>query len=267
VAPFRPVRGEWLLRIACVSVLTLGLAACAEPGGEESPRQQGVRVTNVVDGDTVDTDRLGRVRLIGVDTPEERQCYESQAERFTRARLLDKVVQYELGAQREDRYGRTLAYLTRDGQMHNEALLREGYAKVAIFPPNDKYERRFEAAQGEARTTDVGLWDTCDRDKLRARRAAEQRRERRARLRRIAARERARARRARAASRRQLRRERAAARRRQEQALDESTPPPSDESSGGSSGGDSGGGGGGSCLPSSACPGKRDGDGDGCYCE
>jgi hypothetical protein len=220
-----------------------------------------------VDGDTVDMERLGRVRLIGVDAPEEKRCYESEATRFTRERLEGKVVQYELGVERKDPHGRTLAYLTRERRMHNEDLLEEVYAKVLTIPPNDKYAKRFEEAERSARGTDAGLWNTCDRNKIRARRAAAQRRKRKARARRIAARERRRARRARARARRaevrRLRAERRAERRRQaevrrqqEEQLYES---PSDP--GGAGGGTPG------CLPASACPGKRDGDGDGCYCE
>ncbi len=112
----------------------------------------------MIDGDTVDMERLGRVRLIGVDTPEQGRCYENAATRFTRERLEGRVVRFELGVERRDRYDRTLAYLSREGAMHNLALLREGYAKVLTVPPNDRYEATFEKAKREARETDEGLW-------------------------------------------------------------------------------------------------------------
>ncbi len=190
------------------------LATCGGSSAEDGP---GARVTRVIDGDTVDMERLGRVRLIGVDTPEQGRCYENAATRFTRERLEGRVVRFELGVERRDRYDRTLAYLSREGEMHNLALLREGYAKVLTVPPNDRYEATFEKAEREARETDEGLWDRCDRDRIAARR------ERQA----------------------------------EEEALAAPEPAPEEDN----------GGGGGGCLPSSACPGKRDGDGDGCYCE
>ena len=57
-----------------------------------------------------------------------------------RRRLLD--------AEEEDDYGRLLAYVYRsDGSMFNEALVREGYAQVATFPPNIRYLDRFAKAQ------------------------------------------------------------------------------------------------------------------------
>ena len=65
----------------------------------------------------------------------------------------------EFDAERKDDYGRLLAYayLT-DGTMFNETLLREGYAQVAIFPPNTRYLERFEEAQEEAREARRGIW-------------------------------------------------------------------------------------------------------------
>jgi len=209
----------------------------------------------VIDGDTVDMERLGRVRLIGVDTPEEGRCYENAATRFTRERLEGKVVQYEVGEKRKDRFDRTLAYLSRGGGMHNRALLTEGYAKVLTIAPNDKYAEDFEKAEREAKTTDFGLWDTCDRNKKRAARVAERRQEQQVRARRVAVRARQ-ARRALARAQEETRRRRSA-HEAPEGRQAPAEPPPEE----------SGGGGGGTCLPSSACPGRRDGDGDGCYCE
>ena len=82
------------------------------------------------------------MRLIGVDTPEVRAPAEccgraatGFAERFagpgTRVRLAFDV-------EREDRYGRTLAYVSRarDGRSLNEALVRRGYATPLTVPPN-----------------------------------------------------------------------------------------------------------------------------------
>ena len=42
--------------------------------------------------------------------------------------------------------------------MFNEALVREGYAQVATFPPNTRYLDRFEKAQEEAREAGRGIW-------------------------------------------------------------------------------------------------------------
>ena len=221
-------------------LVAAGLAACGGSPGGDLP---GAKVTRVIDGDTVVMERLGKVRLIGVNTPEKQRCFDDAATRFTRERLEDQVVQFEVGEEPKDRYKRTLAYLSREGEMHNLALLTEGYAKVLTIPPNDKYEARFEAAERDAKEADAGLWDKCDRDKIRARRAAVKRRKAKAEARRVAAAERKAARRVRRAAAAQARRERAAARRAARRAAE-------DDRGGSSSGGSCG-------------PGDIDGDGDG----
>ena len=148
--------------VACFAV-----AAC---GGARAGEGSEARVTRVIDGDTVDTERLGRVRLIGVDTPEQGRCFENAATRFTRERLEGRVVRYELGVERRDRYDRTLAYLSSGGEMHNLVLVREGYARVLTIPPNDRYESAFERAERKAREGGEGLWRRCESDRSAARR-------------------------------------------------------------------------------------------------
>ena len=123
-------------------------------------------VTRVVDGDTVEisppVEGLSTVRLIGVDTPETHggtQPYGPEASDFTRQSLEGKKVSLELDVEKVDPYGRLLAYVyLPDGRMFNETLLEEGYAQVATFPPNVKYQERFLEAQREAREANRGLW-------------------------------------------------------------------------------------------------------------
>jgi micrococcal nuclease len=128
-----------------------------------------VAVSRVIDGDTIEIspaiDGIEDVRLIGVDTPETVdpntpvQPYGPQASRFTTQQLEDERVQLDFDQEREDQFGRLLAYVhLSDGTLFNETLLRQGYAQLYIVPPNDKYEARFRAAQQEARDVQRGLW-------------------------------------------------------------------------------------------------------------
>ena len=125
-----------------------------------------VEVTRVVDGDTIDispsVEGRSRVRLIGMDTPEVyfgTQPYGPEASAFAKRELDGERVGLELDVQKIDPYGRLLAYVyLPDGRMFNETLLEEGYAQVATFPPNVKYQERFLEAQREAREANRGLW-------------------------------------------------------------------------------------------------------------
>jgi micrococcal nuclease len=125
-------------------------------------------VTKNTDGDTVRLSGIGRVRLIGVDTPEVYggvECYGHEASAFTERVLPPGTrVRYRLGVEPRDRYGRALAYVwLRDGRFFNLMLVERGYAQVLTIPPNVDYADRFRAAQRRARQAERGLWspDTC----------------------------------------------------------------------------------------------------------
>jgi micrococcal nuclease len=123
----------------------------------------------VVDGDTIDVSLGGqtqRVRLIGVDTPEVfggTDCFGPEASAFTKTRLAPGLpVTLEKDVSETDRFGRLLRYVYMpDGIMFNELLVAEGYAQVATFPPDVKYQERFLAAQRAAREQGKGLWSGC----------------------------------------------------------------------------------------------------------
>ena len=103
------------------------------------------------------------MRLIGVDTPEVYggvECYGREASAFVKRLLpLGTSVDYTLGTEERDRYGRALAYVfTDDGRFLNLVLVRRGYAQPLTIPPNDEFAERFVAAARRARARRVGLW-------------------------------------------------------------------------------------------------------------
>ncbi|MGH2703152.1 MAG: thermonuclease family protein, partial [Actinomycetota bacterium] len=129
------------------------------------------RVARVVDGDTIEVILRGRtldVRLIGIDTPETVhpsmpvECFGPAASRFTSSRLSGEDVRLEFDIERTDRYGRTLAYVWKDGSLFNRTLVMRGLATVSTYPPNDRYESRFIAAENRASGAERGLWGSCD---------------------------------------------------------------------------------------------------------
>jgi len=146
------------------------------------------KVTNVVDGDTLDIgigdEVLGksvtRIRLWGVDTPETvkpntpKQHFGPEASRFTRDFCLGahKTVQLELVKDRDtrDKYGRLLAYVSLRSEADkgpvclNAELIRKGYG---YCDPRFAHPRKseFRDLQHRARQSGVGLWaDASDED-------------------------------------------------------------------------------------------------------
>jgi micrococcal nuclease len=146
----------------------LAIAACSssdseKPSGHSSGDLVAARVTKHTDGDTLWLSGVGRVRLIGVDTPEVYggvECYGDEASAFV-ARLLPlgARVDYRLGVEERDRYGRALAYVwLRDGRFVNRMLVARGYARPLTIPPNVEYAASFVRSSRRAHRAGRGLW-------------------------------------------------------------------------------------------------------------
>ena len=153
------------LRLLVVLVAALGVASAAllaeSPDDSRTPGE--ARVERVSDGDTLWLTRIGKVRLIGIDTPEvygEVECYGREASAFAK-RLLPpgRRVGYELGTEERDRYGRALVYVwLDDGRFLNRLLVERGYATPLTIPPNVEFAELFVRAARRARRARLGLW-------------------------------------------------------------------------------------------------------------
>src|SRR5680860_1548743 len=143
----------------------LAVAACAGSSSDAEPVDapdsgDETTVERHVDGDTLWVEDRVKVRLIGVDTPETKhpsravECFGREASDLLSELLpLGTDVRLAYDVEREDRYGRTLAYLYRveDGLFVNAELVREGYAQAYTVPPNVAHVDEFLALQAEAR--------------------------------------------------------------------------------------------------------------------
>ena len=117
-----------------------------------------LRVTKVIDGDTIVLENGEHVRYIGMDAPERGRPYYGEATRENKRIVEGKKVRLEYDVERTDRYGRTLAYVYAEDIFVNAGLVSNGYAMIYTFPPNVKYYKTFLALQKEAREQKRGLW-------------------------------------------------------------------------------------------------------------
>lgn len=125
-------------------------------------------VTQVIDGDTIEIDRGKgeRVRLIGIDTPEVgRDTIEPDSDGWQATMFLFKLleqdpqVKLKFDEEREDKYGRTLAYVyLPDGRMLNEVMLKEGWAETMRIAPNTRHADEFKQLEAEAKAARKGRW-------------------------------------------------------------------------------------------------------------
>ncbi|MBA2523058.1 MAG: thermonuclease family protein [Solirubrobacterales bacterium] len=122
-------------------------------------------VKRVVDGDTVELLGLGKARLIGIDTPEVHgrvECFGPEASSFAKRTLTFRPVNYVVGKEPRDKYGRLLVYLTlRNGTFFNAAVIKRGYAVPLAISPNTRYAGSFRRLAAAARKAHRGLWKAC----------------------------------------------------------------------------------------------------------
>jgi micrococcal nuclease len=132
---------------------------------------QGVQVTKVIDGDTIEVREKDRtmqtVRLIGIDTPEvsaygkKAQCYGKEASLYLKRLLARKNV--ELIAQpgdNRDKYGRLLRYVHLSGGDIGLWMLNLGYARYYPWFEHPRM-KEYKAAEIEAQRNGRGLWVEC----------------------------------------------------------------------------------------------------------
>jgi micrococcal nuclease len=160
--------------VVAVAAVLLGSAVVGWWLAGLAPRPTYATVTGTLDGDTIvvrtDAGATLTIRLLGVDTPETHhprkpvECYGPEAAAYTRSRLFGQRVAltYEYDVERHDIYGRTLAFVALDGQRYNDELLRLGYARLLVIPPNGAHARTMLREVVDARNARRGLWATCE---------------------------------------------------------------------------------------------------------
>lgn len=129
---------------------------------------QQVRVSHVIDGDTVLLSDGRHLRFIGVNTPEllhngaPPQPYGIEARNQLRQFLSEhqNVLNLRFDAERRDRYNRVLAhaFLT-DGSSLSAWLESQGLGTVLVVPPNVWNSNCYLAAEQTARDAQRGIWE------------------------------------------------------------------------------------------------------------
>lgn len=149
------------------------------------------KVVDVVDGDTVDVERLDgekafnldkivRVRLLGINTPETVdprrpvECFGKEASSYLKSLADGKIASVELDESQGllDKYGRVLAfiYIKNSGIVNNnilfinEEMIKGGYAYEYTYNTPYKYQEEFKYMQSFAKQKYEGLWssETCN---------------------------------------------------------------------------------------------------------
>jgi micrococcal nuclease len=181
----RPLRRGALrapLLIAAVLVVIAVSRGCGNDRGSPEPSgPTSARVTDVVDGDTIDVRMPGggeeTVRYIGIDTPETVkpdtpvQCGGPEAHDVNERLVGGRTVTLRFDAELRDVYGRLLAYVylpraaggvpAQRPLFVNAELVRRGLARTLTIPPNDSFAGLFARLAAQAGAAGRGLWGRC----------------------------------------------------------------------------------------------------------
>ena len=120
-----------------------------------------VKVSQVIDGDTIVISGGQHIRYIGIDAPEihpEPEYYGVEAWQTRRQSGLRKILCMEKDVSNTDKYGRLLRYIYVDGTFVNAELVRQGYARARAYPPDTKYQDYLKGMEGEAKKASRGIW-------------------------------------------------------------------------------------------------------------
>jgi|SRR3989344_3222001 len=135
-----------------------------------SVAKQLVKVTRVIDGDTIEIEGGQKIRYIGINTPETVdpqspvQCFGSEATFKNRELVEGRAILIEKDVSETDKYRRLLRYVYIGDIFVNEYLVRQGFAYASTFPPDVKYQEQLRQAEQEARQNQKGLWGQCPKD-------------------------------------------------------------------------------------------------------
>jgi len=129
-----------------------------------STRSDPLLVRAVLDGDTIDVESVGRVRLLGIDAPETAHGvataapFAQEAKTRLTALVWHRWVRLVRDVETVDVYNRALAYVTTDdGQFVNAVLVREGLARVSAETPIRRLDE-LKQAEREAQLFRRGIW-------------------------------------------------------------------------------------------------------------
>jgi|APSaa5957512622_1039677.scaffolds.fasta_scaffold80626_1 micrococcal nuclease len=124
--------------------------------------KENVFVERVLDGDTIETG-IGKVRLLGINTPEKGMAYYDEARIFLQNLVLNESVELQIiEGNEKDKYQRTLGYIFLNEIFVNEKLIANGLANFYSYE-DDLYSDRLRSVEDNARKNGLGIWKKSSR--------------------------------------------------------------------------------------------------------
>lgn len=133
-----------------------------------------VTLSKCGDGDTarfVINNEEKKVRFLAIDTPEvdKNEPYSKEAKEYvcnTLKNAKEIYLEYDGNSDREDKYGRVLAFVHVDGILLEKDLIERGYAKVAYIYGDYAYVSELREIENKAKNAKIGIWEENLGDKI-----------------------------------------------------------------------------------------------------
>ncbi|MFH1769002.1 MAG: thermonuclease family protein [Candidatus Omnitrophota bacterium] len=138
-----------------------------------SPDYSHIKVSEVIDGDTVRLSDGKLLRYIGIDTPEitrkengrfiyDPAPFAQEAKELNRQLVENKFATIKFDLEKNDSYGRILGYCFVEDTFVNAKLIEEGFAVLSTQPPNISHVDLFVSLEEKARRKKAGLWGSYE---------------------------------------------------------------------------------------------------------
>ena len=114
-------------------------------------------VSRVIDGDTLETESGGKIRLLGINTPEKGEKYYEEARNFLENKTLNKTILLEFSKDKYDKYGRVLAYVHLNEENVNLEVVKNGFANYYFPSGKDINYNKFVITWMECISKDINL--------------------------------------------------------------------------------------------------------------
>ena len=137
--------------------------------------RENITFSRCVDGDTfkIKVNKEEKfVRMLAIDTPESvkepnkveyygKESSEYTCNKLTNAKKIE--LEYDENSDKEDKYGRILAWVFVDDELLQKELVARGYAKVAYLYNDYKYTNTLIENQELAQSKNLGIWNDTAR--------------------------------------------------------------------------------------------------------
>lgn len=148
---------------AAVAAIFGACVACGDSAQQQDALST-VRVSDVIDGDTIKLSDGSKVRYVLVDTPEitngKSQCWGKEAYWFNQDLVEGKEVNVQWVEGQT--FDRSLAFVSIAGREVNRLLVERGYGRVLYIEPDGKERyREFKELESQAKADRRGLWGAC----------------------------------------------------------------------------------------------------------